>query len=161
MKLLIAAVGKLKAGPEGDLVARYEDRTAQMGRALALGPLDIREVSESRAKRADDRKREEAAALTELLIPDAPFVALDETGKTLSSVDFSQLLARWRDDGAPWAQFVIGGADGLDAELRERAVMTLSFGRMTLPHQLVRALLAEQIYRAATILAGHPYHREG
>lgn len=161
MKLLIAAVGKLKGGPEGDLVARYADRTAQIGRALALGPVDLRETPESRAKRADDRKREEAAALSALLIPDAPLVALDETGKTITSVDFSQQLARWRDDGAPWAQFVIGGADGLDQELRERAVLTLSFGRMTLPHQLVRALVAEQIYRAATILAGHPYHREG
>lgn len=159
MKLLIAAVGKLKDGPEDELVARYADRTAQIGRALALGPLDLREVSESRARRPDDRKREEAVALTELLVPGV-LVALDETGKTLSSVEFSQQIARWRDDGAPTVQFVIGGADGLDPEFRARAVLTLSFGRMTLPHQLVRALLAEQIYRAATILAGHPYHRE-
>jgi 23S rRNA (pseudouridine1915-N3)-methyltransferase len=160
MKLLIAAVGKLKGGSEEELVARYADRTAQIGRALALGPIDLREVPESRAKRPDDRKREEAAALTELLSPGV-FVALDETGNTLTSVDFSQHLARWRDDGVPLVQFIIGGADGLDPELRGRAALTLSFGRMTLPHQLVRALLAEQIYRAATILAGHPYHREG
>jgi 23S rRNA (pseudouridine1915-N3)-methyltransferase len=160
MKLLIAAVGKLKGGSEEELVARYADRTAQIGRALALGPIDLREISESRAKRPDDRKREEAVALTELLAPGV-LVALDETGTTLTSVDFSQYLARWRDDGVPLVQFVVGGADGLDPELRSRAVLTLSFGRMTLPHQLVRALLTEQIYRAATILAGHPYHREG
>ncbi|BCJ89417.1 ribosomal RNA large subunit methyltransferase H [Terrihabitans soli] len=160
MKLLIAAVGKLKHGPEGDLVARYADRTVQIGRALALAPFDIHEISESKAKRAEDRKREEAAGLTELLVPGV-LIALDETGKTLTSTEFSQQLARWRDDGTQTAQFVIGGPDGLDPALRERAVLTMSFGRMTLPHQLVRALLAEQIYRAATILAGHPYHREG
>lgn len=160
MKILIAAVGKLKGGSEEELVARYADRTAQMGRALALGPVDLREIPESRAKRADDRKREEAAALTELLVPGV-LVALDETGKTITSTEFSQHLARWRDEGVPTVQFVIGGADGLDPALRERAVLTLSFGRMTLPHQLVRALVTEQIYRAATILAGHPYHREG
>jgi 23S rRNA (pseudouridine1915-N3)-methyltransferase len=159
MKLLIAAVGKLKDGSEEELVARYADRTAQIGRALALGPIDLREVPESKAKRPDDRKREEAAALTELLVP-GMLVALDETGKTLTSVEFSQQLARWRDDGVPTVQFVVGGADGLDPELRNKAVLTLSFGRMTLPHQLVRGILAEQIYRAATILAGHPYHRE-
>jgi 23S rRNA (pseudouridine1915-N3)-methyltransferase len=150
----------MKDGSEDELVARYADRTAQIGRALALGPVDLREVPESRAKRPEDRKREEAAALTELLIPSAPLVALDEDGKTITSIEFSQQLSRWRDDGAATAQFVIGGADGLDPEFRQRAVLTLSFGRMTLPHQLVRALLTEQLYRAATILAGHPYHRE-
>ena len=160
MKLLIAAVGKLKDGSEDELVARYADRTALIGRALALGPVDIREIAESRAKRPDDRKREEAEALSALLVPSAPLVALDETGKSISSVDFSSQLARWRDDGAPVVQFVIGGADGLDPDFVKRAQLTLSFGRMTLPHQLVRALVAEQIYRAATILAGHPYHRE-
>jgi 23S rRNA (pseudouridine1915-N3)-methyltransferase len=160
MRLLIAAVGKLKDGPEDELVARYADRTAQIGRALALGPIDLREVPESRAKRPDDRKREEALALTGLLVAGGPLIALDEGGKTITSMEFSQHLARWRDDGSAMAQFVIGGADGLDPEFRQRAVLTLSFGRMTLPHQLVRALLTEQIYRAATILAGHPYHRE-
>ncbi len=159
MRFLIAAVGKLKSGSEEELVARYADRTAQIGRALALGPVDLREVPESRSKRPEERKREEAAALAELLVPGV-LVALDETGKNLTSAEFSQQIARWRDDGVQTVQFIIGGADGLDPEFRGRAVLTLSFGRMTLPHQLVRGLLAEQIYRAATILAGHPYHRE-
>jgi 23S rRNA (pseudouridine1915-N3)-methyltransferase len=160
MRIVIAAVGRLKDGPERELVARYAERAAQIGRALALGPVDIREISESRAKRAEDRKREEAAALTALLIPGAPVIALEESGKSLSSLEFASKLGRWRDDGAPAAQFLIGGADGLDPALAKTAALVLSFGRMTWPHQIVRALLSEQIYRAATILAGHPYHRE-
>jgi 23S rRNA (pseudouridine1915-N3)-methyltransferase len=160
MKILIAAVGKLKDGPERELVARYAERAAQTGRAVALGPVDIREIPESRAKRPEDRKREESAQLALLLAPAAPILALDETGKTFSSVEFAEKLGRWRDDGAPAVQFVIGGADGLDAELVKRAALVIGFGRMTWPHQIVRVLLAEQIYRAATILAGHPYHRE-
>ncbi len=160
MRIVIAAVGKLKDGPERELVARYAERAAQAGRALALGPVDMREISESRAKRAEDRKREEAAALTALVLPGAPVIALEESGKSLSSLEFAGKLGRWRDDGAPAAQFLIGGADGLDPALVKNAALVLSFGRMTWPHQIVRALLSEQIYRAATILAGHPYHRE-
>jgi 23S rRNA (pseudouridine1915-N3)-methyltransferase len=160
MRIIIAAVGRLKDGPERELVARYAERAAQAGRALALGPVDMREISESRAKRAEDRKREEAAALTALLLPGAPVIALEESGKSLSSLEFASKLGRWRDDGAPAAQFLIGGADGLDPALVKNAALVLSFGRMTWPHQIVRALLSEQIYRAATILAGHPYHRE-
>jgi 23S rRNA (pseudouridine1915-N3)-methyltransferase len=160
MRIVIAAVGRLKDGPERELVARYAERAAQTGRALALGPVDIREISESRAKRAEDRKREEAAALTALFVPGAPVIALEESGKSLASLEFASKLGRWRDDGAPAAQFLIGGADGLDPALVKNAALVLSFGRMTWPHQIVRALLSEQIYRAATILAGHPYHRE-
>jgi 23S rRNA (pseudouridine1915-N3)-methyltransferase len=160
MRIVIAAVGRLKDGPERELVTRYAARAAQAGRALALGPVDMREISESRAKRADDRKREEAAALSALLLPGAPVIALEESGKSLSSLEFATKLGRWRDDGAPAAQFMIGGADGLDPALVKNAALVLSFGRMTWPHQIVRALLSEQIYRAATILAGHPYHRE-
>jgi 23S rRNA (pseudouridine1915-N3)-methyltransferase len=160
MRIVIAAVGRLKDGPERELVARYAERAAQTGRALALGPVDMREVPESRAKRPEDRKREEAAALTALLVPGAPVIALEENGKSLSSLEFASKLGRWRDDGAPAAQFLIGGADGLDPELIKNVALVLSFGRMTWPHQIVRALLSEQIYRAATILAGHPYHRE-
>jgi 23S rRNA (pseudouridine1915-N3)-methyltransferase len=160
MKLLIAAVGRLKDGPERELAARYAERAAQTGRALALGPVEFREIPESRAKRPEDRKREEATALAPVFAAGAVLVALDETGKTLSSSEFAERLGRWRDDGAPSVQFVIGGADGLDPALVKSAALVLGFGRMTWPHQIVRVLLAEQIYRAATILAGHPYHRE-
>ena len=160
MKIVIAAVGKLKQGPERELVARYAERAAKSGRALALGPVDIHEIAESRAKRPEDRKREEAAALEALLVSGAPVVALEESGRSLPSVDFAAQLARWRDGGAPVVQFLIGGADGLDPGLVKRAQLVLSFGHQTWPHQIVRSLLIEQIYRAATILAGHPYHRE-
>ena len=161
MRIVVAAVGRMKDGPERELAARYAERAVKTGRAIALGPLDIREIAESRARRPEDRKREEADALEALLVPGAPLIALDETGKSIPSSDFAAQLARWRDDGAPAAQFVIGGADGLDADLVKRAALVLGFGRQTWPHQLVRALLCEQIYRAATILSGHPYHREG
>jgi 23S rRNA (pseudouridine1915-N3)-methyltransferase len=160
MKIVVAAVGKLKQGAERELVARYAERAAKTGRALALGPVAIREIAESRAKRPEDRKREEAAALGALLARDAPVVALDESGKSLSSAEFAARLGAWRDDGAPVVQFVIGGADGLDPDFLKRAALVLSLGKQTWPHQIVRALLAEQIYRAATILSGHPYHRE-
>lgn len=160
MKILIAAVGRLKDGPERELVARYAERATQTGRGVALGPVEIREIAESRARRPEDRKREEAEAFGALLVPGAPLIALDETGKSISSLDFAARLGRWRDDGAAAAQFLIGGADGLDPSLVQRAGLVLGFGRQTWPHQIVRALLSEQIYRAATILTGHPYHRE-
>lgn len=160
MRIVIAAVGRLKDGPERQLAARYAERAAQAGRGVALGPLDLREIPESRARRAEDRKREEAEALRALLVPGARLIALDETGKTFSSPEFAARLGRWRDDGAPAVQFVIGGADGLDPGLVKAAALSLAFGRMTWPHQIVRALLAEQVYRAVTILSGHPYHRE-
>lgn len=160
MKIVIAAVGRLKDGPERELVARYAERAANAGRQLALGSVEIREAPESRARNADVRKREEAEALATLLPPGAVLIALDEGGKSLSSQDFADWLAQRRDAGAPAIGFVIGGADGLDRSLAGRASLVLSFGRQTWPHQIVRALLAEQIYRAITILAGHPYHRE-
>lgn len=161
MRIVVAAVGRMKDGPERELAARYAERAAKAGRAIALGPLEIREIAESRARRPEDRKREEAEALEALLVAGAPLVALDETGTSIPSSDFADRLARWRDDGAAAAQFFIGGADGLDGALVKRASLVLGFGRQTWPHQLVRALLCEQIYRAATILSGHPYHREG
>ncbi len=160
MKIVIAAIGRLKDGPERLLAARYAERAAKTGRAMALGPLDIRELPESRAARPADRKREEGAALASLIAPGNPVIVLDETGKSLPSADFAARLGRWRDDGAACVHFLIGGADGLDPALVKRADLVLSFGSQTWPHQIVRVLLAEQIYRAATILSGHPYHRE-
>lgn len=160
MKIIISAVGKLKDGPERDLVARYAERATQTGRGVALGPVEFREVSESCARRPEDRKREEAQALLSGLSRSAPIIALDETGKTFSSAEFSAKLGRWRDEGTSVLQFVIGGADGLDADILAASALALSFGKQTWPHQIVRVLLSEQVYRAASILAGHPYHRE-
>ncbi len=158
MRILIAAVGRLKADAERGLFQRYLDRAAAAGRALALHP-DLREIPESRAARPEERKRNEAAALAAQLPPGAVLVALDERGRTMASDAFAARLAQWRDDGVADLAVVIGGADGLAAELRDRAALTLALGPMTWPHQLARILLAEQLYRAMTILSGHPYHR--
>jgi 23S rRNA (pseudouridine1915-N3)-methyltransferase len=160
MKILIAAVGRMKQGPERELVARYLTRASQSGKALALTGFDVLETPESRAGALPLRKGDEARAL-EALCPDgAVKVVLDEKGKSLTSADFAAQLARWRDDGRPAAAFIIGGADGLDLRLVRSADLSLSFSPLTWPHQLVRIMLAEQLYRATTILSGHPYHRE-
>ncbi|MBX3512602.1 MAG: 23S rRNA (pseudouridine(1915)-N(3))-methyltransferase RlmH [Xanthobacteraceae bacterium] len=161
MRLLIAAVGRLKAGPERELLARYVERANASGKSLSLAPLDIVEISESPAQTATKRKADEAKALLAAIPEKAKIIALDERGKNVSSEDFSNRLARLRDDGAACTAFLIGGADGLDETLRKKADIVIGFGAATFPHQLVRILLAEQIYRAVTILSGHPYHRGG
>jgi 23S rRNA (pseudouridine1915-N3)-methyltransferase len=158
VRLLLCAVGRLKAGPERDLVSRYCARFNAAGRSLALGPIEVVEIDESRARRPEDRKSEEAAKLMSAA-GQAMTLALDEGGSTLSSEEFATRLADWRDGGAATIAVLIGGPDGLDPGVRQRAGLSLSFGRMTWPHQIVRILLAEQLYRAATILARHPYHR--
>lgn len=159
MRIAIAAIGKMKQGPERELVARYLDRARQSGKPLALTGFEVTELAESRASAATTRKAEEARAL-EAALPDGVIVALDERGKLMGSEAFAQQLARWRDDGKPGASFVIGGADGLDPAFAAKADLVLSFSPLTWPHQLVRIMLAEQLYRATTILSGHPYHRE-
>jgi 23S rRNA (pseudouridine1915-N3)-methyltransferase len=159
LRITIAAVGRMKQGPERELVARYLERAAQSGKPLALTGFEVAELPESRASAPATRKSEEARALRAAL-PDGITVALDERGKPLSSDAFARQLARWRDDGRPAASFVIGGADGLDPAFTAAADLTLSFSPLTWPHQLVRIMLAEQLYRATTILSGHPYHRE-
>ena len=158
MRVAIAAVGRMKNGPERELVARYLDRAAAAGRPLALTGFAIAEISESRAGSASSRKLEEARALRAAL-PEGVVVALDERGQSLTSDAFAHRLGRGRDDGRPAVSFVIGGADGLDPELVKAADLVVSFSPMVWPHQLVRIMLAEQLYRATTILAGHPYHR--
>ena len=158
MRLCIAAIGRMKAGPERELVARYLDRAIGGGKPLALTGFDVIEFPESRASSSASRKSDEAKALRAAL-PEGIVVALDERGKSTGSEAFSALIARWRDDGRPAASFVIGGADGLDPAFVAAADMTLSFSPLTWPHQLVRIMLAEQLYRATTILSGHPYHR--
>lgn len=158
MKITIAAVGKLKAGAEAELVRRYVERAADQGRALGIS-LAEREVAEGRETRAADRAAREAGQLLASVSETATLVVLDERGKSLTSPDFAKWLRGQREAGTSEVCFVIGGPDGLDESVRKRAALVLSFGAMTMPHQLVRALLAEQIYRALTIIAGHPYHR--
>jgi 23S rRNA (pseudouridine1915-N3)-methyltransferase len=159
MRLRIAAVGRLKAGPERELLDRYIERSNAAGRAINLAPLEVMEVSESSARRAPDRIAEEWLGFKKPSITGARRIVLDGRGKTLSSEDFAKKLSAFRDGGAPASLFLIGGADGLPEEARKSADFVLAFGAATFPHQLVRILLAEQIYRAITILTGHPYHR--
>ena len=159
MRLLIAAVGRLKAGPERELLERYLERASAAGRAVSLAPLEIAEVPESQARRPADRMAEEAAKLEPAIPKGARRIVLDSGGRNLTSEDFATKLAAFRDQGASAAAFVIGGADGLTKEATVSADLTTSFGAATFPHQIVRILLAEQIYRAITILSGHPYHR--
>ena len=154
MKLRIAAVGRLRGGPEADLVADYLERFDRTGRALGLGPLTLHEVEAKKRGMAA-----EAALLAKATASASPVCILDERGKTLTSPQFAQLLADWRDQGQAEPAFIIGGADGTDPDLRANADMAVSFGQMVWPHILVRVMLAEQLYRAASILAGSPYHR--
>ncbi|MBK1635333.1 23S rRNA (pseudouridine(1915)-N(3))-methyltransferase RlmH [Rhodovulum adriaticum] len=155
MRVHVCAVGRLRAGPEAELIADYTRRFDRTGRPLGLGPLTLNEVED----RKGGGKPAEAQLLTRALPQGATLCALDERGKTLSSPEFAALLARWRDDGRSDAAFVIGGADGLDPALTARADVKLSLGRMVWPHMLARVMLTEQLYRAAAILAGTPYHR--
>jgi 23S rRNA (pseudouridine1915-N3)-methyltransferase len=159
LRIVVAAIGRMKQGPERELVSRYLDRARATGKPLALTGFDVLEFAESRAGSADARKDEEARTLIAAL-PDGVRVVLDEHGKSISSQAFATQLGRWRDDARPAVSFVIGGADGHGRELLGGADLTLSFSPLTWPHQLVRIMLAEQLYRATTILSGHPYHRE-
>jgi len=155
MRVHICAVGRLRAGPEKSLIDDYLTRFDRTGRGLGLGPAKLTEV--------EDRKgggmTAEAVLLRRTLPRGAVICTLDERGKQMSSPAFSTRLAKWRDAGRSDLALVIGGADGIDPELRAEADLSLSFGAMVWPHMLVRVMLAEQLYRAATILAGGPYHR--
>jgi len=159
IRISIHAVGRLKAGPERDLVARYLDRGRKAGRGLGIRDIAVHEIPEARAGRAEERKAGEAAALVGALPPACHLIALDERGAAWSSEEFATRLRGLADRGLGDLAFAIGGADGHGAELLDRADDRLRLGVMTWPHQLVRIMLAEQIYRAVTILSGHPYHR--
>lgn len=159
MRLMVAAVGRLKNGPEQELAERYRKRAEQIGRRIGFQAAEVVEIRESRAPDLTKRMFEESIALANVIPDKAVTVLLDQQGKTLDSAAFAALLGRWRDDGRPAAAFVIGGDDGLAPSLRDKAQLRLSFGAATWPHLLIRAMLLEQIYRALTILAGHPYHR--
>ena len=158
MRLIVAAVGRLKDA-ERELCERYSKRFDAAGRSLGLGPLAITELSESRAASADARKADEAARLMKAAGAADVRVVLDEAGKALSSEAFAKWIAQRRDGGAKGLAFLIGGPDGHGAADLDGAALKLSLGAMTLPHGMARAVLIEQLYRAATILSGHPYHR--
>lgn len=158
MKITILAVGRLKEGPERTLVARYLERSRDLGKNLGVTGFEVVELPESRAARSADRKLEEARNLM-ARIEGGVMVALDETGLSPKSDAFARLNEGWRDSGTRNLFYVIGGADGLETSIVRSAQMTLAFGAMTLPHQIARIVLSEQLYRAMTLLAGHPYHR--
>jgi 23S rRNA (pseudouridine1915-N3)-methyltransferase len=159
MRIVVAAIGRLKQGPETELSERYRKRAAQTGRQLGLRDIEIIEIRESRASDAGKRMLEESIALANVIPENAAVVLLDSLGENLDSPALATRLAKWRVDARPATVFVIGGADGVAPSLREKAELRISFGSATWPHQLVRVMLLEQLYRATTILAGHPYHR--
>jgi 23S rRNA (pseudouridine1915-N3)-methyltransferase len=158
MRLGLICVGRLKAGPERELYARYATRIAAM-RNLGFAGLDLQEIDESKARGPAERMAQEGSALIAAVPAGAGLVVFDERGRAASSADFARLLEGERDRGLKALFFAIGGAEGLSPMVRDRAQAVFSFGAMTLPHQLVRILAAEQIYRAMTIISGHPYHR--
>lgn len=159
MKLVIHAVGRLKAGPERELAERYFGRLEKSGPAVGLEFSGVTEIAESRAQTATERRREEGQRLQTQLQPGTALVLLDERGKNLPSEELAGRVGLLRDNGRKAMLVAIGGADGHDASLRDQAELVVSFGALTWPHQLVRVMLAEQLYRVTTILAGHPYHR--
>jgi 23S rRNA (pseudouridine1915-N3)-methyltransferase len=155
MRLTICAVGRYRQGPEKTLTEDYMTRLDRGGKALSLGPTALIEVEDKKGGGKDAE-----AALLKRAVPDGDLVcALDERGKTLTSPEFAHKLAHWRDDGVRGVSFLIGGAEGLSPDLRASADFSISFGKMVWPHMLVRVMLAEQLYRASTILAGTPYHK--
>ena len=159
MRLIVISIGRLKQGPERELAERYRDRFDDVGRKLGFRGLDVLEIPESRARDAATRINDEASAIAALIPDKSVLVALDERGASVDSATFARHLGRWRDESVPACAFMIGGADGLSPELRRRAKLGIAFGAATWPHQMVRVMLLVQIYRAATILSGHPYHR--
>lgn len=153
MRILLTAIGKMNPkSPEYALMQEYSKRLSWK--------LEVRECELRKNVSDSVRKAEETALLWEASQGEEKRIALDEKGKTLSSQEFADAIKAWQNQGVSSLAFIIGGADGLDKERLKSADMLLSFGRMTMPHMLVRALLAEQLYRAQTIISGHPYHRE-
>lgn len=159
MKIAITAIGRLKSGPEYGLCLDYLSRSQKLGKMLGFNGLSLTEV-EARVPQNADPKPYEAQKLLEPIDPSSHLIICDEHGLNLSSRAFSQSLAELRDGGVKKLDFVIGGADGLDQSVKIRAQSALAFGAQTWPHMLVRVMLLEQIYRAMTLMSGHPYHRD-
>jgi 23S rRNA (pseudouridine1915-N3)-methyltransferase len=160
MRVVIAAVGRLKQGPERELAERYRKRAADGGRSIGLRAIDVVEIKESRASDAARRTLEESIAIANVVPDGAVLAILDERGESMASTVLAGRLQAWRAQGKPAVTFVVGGHDGIAPSLRERADLTVAFGAATWPHQLVRIMLLEQLYRSVTILTGHPYHRD-
>jgi len=160
MRIVLAAIGRLRKGAERELVDRYVDRARRSGRALGFSGPDTIEIDEGREATADLRKKTEGQSLMAAVPQGGRTIVLDETGRGLTTRELSALLAKWRDEGVPAVAFLIGGPDGHGADIKGSADFVLSLGALTWPHLLARAMVAEQIYRAMTILAGHPYHRD-
>jgi 23S rRNA (pseudouridine1915-N3)-methyltransferase len=158
MRLVVAAVGKLKRGPERELAERYRERLEKLARSIGLR-LEVVEIAESKNRDVERRRIEESIALATLIPDGAALVLLEERGRALKTGDLVDALRSWRDSGRDACVFMIGGADGLATTLHEKADIVLAFGGLTWPHQLVRIMLLEQLYRVGTVLAGHPYHR--
>ena len=159
MKIRIISVGRLKVGPERDLFSHYLTRLETAARRAGLSGIENVELSESRAPRARQRQSEEARLIEGKLRGDGFIVALDEKGRSFNSMAFADALTGWRADNRAVVQFILGGPDGLQAEFKAGADLKLALSAMTLPHGLARIVLAEQLYRAALIAVGHPYHR--
>jgi 23S rRNA (pseudouridine1915-N3)-methyltransferase len=159
VRLALVCVGKLKAGPERLLFDRYLKRLTEGARGAGLAGVDLREISESRARQPDARRAEEGAAILAAAPKGGALVLLDERGPSTTSEEWAADIGRARDASRPTYVLAIGGPDGLDPSLAAVAHRVLSFGQMTWPHQLVRVMAGEQLYRAMTILSGHPYHR--
>ncbi|MCQ2914519.1 MAG: 23S rRNA (pseudouridine(1915)-N(3))-methyltransferase RlmH [Alphaproteobacteria bacterium] len=151
MQIMICAIGKIKPGPETALIDKYVKQTKW--------PVVIKEFEDKKAGTDDEHKKREGEMLLSAIPSGAKIVALDERGKIMSSPDFAKIMGKWESEGVSTVAFLIGGAFGHNDETRKKANMLLAFGQMTWPHFLARAMLTEQIYRAKSILDGHPYHK--
>lgn len=159
MQILILAVGHARATPQGELIDEFLDRARKLGRQYGFTAVEAMELPVSKARTTDQRKADEAERIVAHIPDGATVIRMDERGKPQSSEDFAHTIARIRDDGAQHLVFIIGGPDGLGKLPLKSPGRMMAFGPQTWPHLLVRAMLAEQVYRAITILAGHPYHR--
>jgi 23S rRNA (pseudouridine1915-N3)-methyltransferase len=160
VRLALIGVGRLKSGPERELFDRYFKRLTDLARSQGISEVELREIDEGRARRAKDRQTEEARAILAAAPKGAWLTLLDERGAAMTSAQWAAEIGKARDSAVPAYAVVVGGPDGLDPSLRAQARTILSFGAMTWPHQLVRAMASEQLYRALSILGGHPYHRQ-
>ena len=155
MKIHLCVVGKLRNGPEKNLIDDYLNRFEKIGRSYGLGPVSINEVEDKK----NGGMSNEAILLQRIIPKGAVIIALDERGEVVSSPNFSEKLIAYVNNNVSDLAIVIGGADGIDSKLCKKADFKVSFGKMVWPHALVRVMIAEQLYRAGSILAGSPYHR--